>query len=100
MSHNMFVNALIEGGVTGLALMITGFVSLFWHTIKVKNPLGMMALAGFLTEGISLDAQVYRTFAIAIVLAFLVKSETVENVLYSSISVSDRRKDECNLTTS
>jgi len=43
---------------------------------------------------------VYRTFAIAIVLAFLVKSETVENVLYSSISVSDRRKDECNLTTS
>ena len=75
MSHNMFINALIEGGVTGLALMITGFISLFIHSVRMKNPLGMMALAGFLTEGFSLDAQVYRTFAIAIVLAFLVKNE-------------------------
>lgn len=74
-SHNMYINALIEGGVVGLALMIGGFVSLFRYTIKAKNPLGMMALAGFLTEGISLDAQVYRTFAIAVVLVFLVKND-------------------------
>ena len=100
MSHNMFVNALIEGGITGLLLMFAGFISLFRHTIKVKNPLGMMALAGFLTEGISLDAQVYRTFAVAVVLAFLVKNGTVENMLYSSVSALNRRKDKCNLTTS
>lgn len=100
MSHNMFVNALIEGGITGLFLMLAGFASLIRHTVKVKNPLGMMALAGFLTEGISLDAQVYRTFAVAVVLAFLVKNGTVENVLYSAVSALNRRKDKCNLTTS
>ena len=55
--------------------MIAGFISLFVHSVRVRNPLGMMALAGFITEGISLDAQVYRTFAIAIVLVFLVKNE-------------------------
>lgn len=100
MSHNMFVNALIEGGVTGLLLMLAGFASLIRHAIKVKNPLGMMALAGFMTEGISLDAQVYRTFAVAVVLVFLVENGTVENMLYSSVSALNRRKDKCNLTTS
>ena len=59
-----------------------------------------MALAGFLTEGISLDAQVYRTFAVAVVLAFLVENGTVENMIYSSVSALNRRKDKCNLTTS
>ena len=60
----------------------------------------MMALAGFMTEGISLDAQVYRTFAVAVVLVFLVENGTVENMLYSSVSALNRRKDKCNLTTS
>lgn len=70
-SHNMYINTLIEGGVIGLALLIACFTSLYVFAFKRKNLLGILALTGFLITGISLDTQVYRTFAIAAVAALI-----------------------------
>ena len=70
-SHNMYINTLIEGGVIGLALLIACFTSLYAFAFKRKNLLGILALTGFLITGISLDTQVYRTFAIAAVAALI-----------------------------
>ena len=64
-SHNMFINILIEGGVAGLGLLVACFTSLYVNAIRNKNLFGVLAVTGFIISGISLDAQVYRTFAIA-----------------------------------
>ena len=70
-SHNMFINTLIEGGVIGLGLLITCFTTLYIYVVKNKNLFGILAVTGFMISGISLDAQVYRTFAIAAAMALI-----------------------------
>ena len=70
-SHNMFVNTLIEGGIVGLSLLISCFVTLYIHAIKNKNLLGVLAVTGFIVSGLSLDVQSYRTFAIAAAMALI-----------------------------
>ena len=70
-SHNMYINTLIEGGVSGLAFLISCFTVLYMHAFKRKNLLGILALTGFIITGISLDTQVYRTFAIAAAMALI-----------------------------
>ena len=70
-SHNMYINTLIEGGVIGLGLLIACFSSLYVFAFRRKNLLGILALTGFLITGISLDTQVYRTFAIAAAAALI-----------------------------
>ena len=70
-SHNMFINVLIEGGAIGLGLLLTCFTSLYVYAIKNKNLFGILAVTGFIISGISLDAQVYRTFAIAASMAVI-----------------------------
>jgi len=78
-SHNMFINILIEGGVVGLGLLITCFVSLYINAIKNKNLFGVLAVTGFIVSGISLDAQVYRTFAIAAGMAVIYRENGIVN---------------------
>ncbi|MBO5480395.1 MAG: glycosyltransferase [Clostridia bacterium] len=63
-AHNMFINALIEGGVIGLVLLIFAFGAALCHAAKTKNLIAFLAIVGFAVEGISLDAQVYRIFPI------------------------------------
>ena len=70
-SHNMFINVLIEGGAAGLCLLLTCFVSLYVYAFRNKNLFGILAVTGFIVSGISLDAQVYRTFAIAAAMAVI-----------------------------
>ncbi len=78
-SHNMFINILIEGGVVGLGLLITCFASLYVNAIKNKNLFGVLAVTGFIVSGISLDAQVYRTFAIAAGMAVIYRENGIVN---------------------
>lgn len=75
-SHNMFINILIEGGITGLGLLIACFTSLYVHAIRNKNLFGVLAVTGFIVSGVSLDAQVYRTFAIAAGMAVIYRENT------------------------
>jgi O-antigen ligase len=70
-SHNMYINTLIEGGIIGFGLITACFTSLYIHAFRKKNIFGIMAVTGFLVTGISLDVQVYRTFAIAAAVAVL-----------------------------
>ena len=70
-AHNMFINALIEGGMTGLSLMVACFATLYRYAAKHKNLLGILVLTGFIAEGLTLDAQVYRTFAFAVAMAVI-----------------------------
>ena len=55
----------------GLGLLITCFTTLYIYAIKNKNLFGILAVTGFMISGISLDAQVYRTFAIAAAMALI-----------------------------
>ena len=70
-SHNMFISTLIEGGIVGLFLFISAFVSLYIHAIKKKNLFGVLAVTGLIVSGISLDAQILRMFAIACAVALI-----------------------------
>ena len=76
-SHNMFINILIEGGVAGLGLLIACFTSLYIYAIRNKNLFGVLAVTGFIISGISLDAQVYRTFAIAAAMAIIYRENNM-----------------------
>ena len=77
-AHNMFINALIEGGIVGLSLMVTGFAALYRYAAKHKNLFGILALTGFIAEGLTLDAQVYRTFAFAVAMAVIWRESAKE----------------------
>ena len=76
-SHNMFINILIEGGVVGLGLLVACFTSLYIYAIKNRNLFGVLAVTGFIISGISLDAQVYRTFAIAAAMAVIYRDNNM-----------------------
>lgn len=77
-AHNMFINALIEGGIVGLSLMVTCFATLYRYAAKHKNLFGILALTGFIAEGLTLDAQVYRTFAFAVAMAVIWRESAKE----------------------
>lgn len=70
-AHNMYVNELIEGGLLGMGLLIGCFATLYIYAARRRNVFGILALTGFLVSGISLDSQVYRTFAIAVAMAII-----------------------------
>ncbi len=70
-SHNMFINALIEGGGVGFLLLINCLLTML--NIVKKNIFGVLLIIGFIIEGLTLDAQVYRTFAMTISLAYIWK---------------------------
>ena len=70
-SHNMFVNEIIEGGIVGLVLLLLCFYSQLKETKKHRNYFGFLLLIGFMMEGISLDAQVFRGFATTMILPIM-----------------------------
>lgn len=72
-SHNMFVNALIEGGIIGLTLLLLAFVQVFRCASKNRNTWGRIAIVGFFIEGLSLDAQSHRIFALVFIIAVIYK---------------------------
>jgi len=84
-SHNMFINSLIEGGIAGLGLLIACFTSLYIFAVKNRNLFGVLAVTGFIVSGISLDAQVYRTFAIAAAMAVICRDTGIAVTLKDNI---------------
>ena len=70
-SHNVFINALIEGGLLGFTLLVLSFVQCFRTARRNGNDLGVFALAGFLVAGMTLDVQSYRLFPIAFFVAMV-----------------------------
>ena len=77
-AHNMFINALIEGGILGLIFLTLAFIQVFKYAQKNNNTWGCLAIIGFFIEGLSLDAQSYRVFAVAFIVAVIYK-EVYEN---------------------
>ncbi len=70
-AHNMFINALIEGGVIGLLLLLAGFFQTFALAKRRGNLWGQLALIGFMIEGLSLDAQSFRIFGFVFSIAIV-----------------------------
>ena len=89
-SHNMYVNALIEGGVVGLILLLLAFLQIFIFAVKRKNLWGALAVIGFALEGISLDAQIYQVFPWAFIVAALFKGGDDYEILLSPVGDGDR----------
>ena len=90
LSHNMYVNALIEGGAVGLALLLAAFVQLFRFTLKNKNLWGTLALIGFALEGVSLDAQTFRVFAWAFIVAAIYGGGEKNELVFAASGDGDR----------
>ncbi len=89
-SHNMYVNALIEGGVTGLLLLLAAFLQIFIYSLKNRNLWGTLAVIGFAVEGISLDAQVFRIFAWVFIVAAIYKGGDSYEIRFSTVGDGDR----------
>ena len=70
-SHNMFVNALIEGGIIGLTIMLAMFFQAFVYALKRKNMFGYLPLIGLMISGCTLDTQAYRIFGMVFIVAFI-----------------------------
>ena len=86
----MYVNALIEGGVTGLLLLLAAFLQIFIYSLKNKNLWGTLAVIGFAVEGISLDAQVFRIFAWVFIVAAIYKGGDSYEIRFSTVGDGDR----------
>lgn len=63
-SHNLFIKALMEGGVIGIALLIGSMVYLLRNGIKNKNGLFVAALIAFVVGAMFLDLDNMRIFYI------------------------------------
>ena len=63
-SHNLFIKALMEGGVIGIALLIGSMLYLLRNGIKNKNGLFVAALIAFVVGAMFLDLDNMRIFYI------------------------------------
>lgn len=68
-AHNIFVRALLETGIIGLALLIALLVSILKKGIKEKNGALVAALLGFVTGAFFLDMDNMRVFWLLIAFA-------------------------------
>lgn len=74
-SHNIFINALIEGGLIGLFLMINMFFYSYKIAKRNNNIMGKLAVVGLAIAGCTLDMQAYRIFAIVFIVAIICKNK-------------------------
>jgi O-antigen ligase len=79
MSHNMWIDCLITGGIIGVLLLFCAFLSVLYYAWKNKNCWGFLAVISFLVSGLSIDVQFYKTFSIILVIAFIFKNGEVKN---------------------
>lgn len=70
-AHNMYVNAIIEGGLIGFFLLLLSLKQSIKQSIKNRNYVGLIGLIGFMTTGLSLDTQSYRIFPMAFYVAMV-----------------------------
>ena len=89
-AHNMYLKALIEGGIVGLLLLLSAFLQIFIYSIKRHNLWGTLAVIGFAVEGISLHAQVFRVFAWVFIVAAIYKGGDSFELQLSSSGDGDR----------
>ena len=89
-SHNIYINALIEGGVIGFILQLTALLQVFIHTIKKKSLFGSLALIALAWEGTALDAQFSRTFALAFVIAAIYRGGDDYEILFTTDGNNNR----------
>lgn len=74
-AHNMFINAIIEGGLIGAAFLIIGIIQCAKTAYANKNYMGVIALLGFAITGLTLDVQSYRIFPMAFFTAVFFENE-------------------------
>ena len=70
-SHNIFVNALIEGGIIGFALIVYMLIQSYKLAKSKNNMAGMLSIVGLVISGCTLDMQAYRIFAMVFVVVIL-----------------------------
>ena len=71
MSHNIFLNSLIEKGIIGIVLMIIAFYQGLRKSRQNQNYIGYISLFGLATAGLSLDVQSYRVFPMVFFVAIV-----------------------------
>lgn len=65
-THNMYLKALIEGGIIGFVVFVALFVILLKNVLKNKNYMGIAVVFGFMVSGMFLDLDDYRVFPVLI----------------------------------
>lgn len=74
-AHNMFINAMIEGGLIGTLFLVLAIKQCVKTAYDNNNYLGVIALLGFVITGMTLDVQSYRIFPIAFFVAVFFENE-------------------------
>ena len=70
-SHNIFINALIEGGIIGLFLLGNMLIQSYRIAKSKGNISGMLSVVGVSIAGCTLDMQAYRIFSMVFIVAVL-----------------------------
>lgn len=71
MSHNMYINVMIEGGIIGTVLLLLAIYQCLRLAKKNLNYCGLISIVGFSITALSLDVQSYRIFPIAFAVAMI-----------------------------
>ena len=74
-AHNMFINAIIEGGLIGTLFLVLAIKQCVITAYDNMNYMGVIALLGFAVTGLTLDVQSYRIFPIAFFVAVFFENE-------------------------
>lgn len=88
-SHNIYINALIEGGIVGFILQLAAFLQIFIYSIKKRSLFGSMTIIALALEGLFLDAQFSRSYSWAFTIAAIYEGGKSFEILRSSISYGD-----------
>lgn len=88
MAHNMWVDCLITGGILGCILLFSLFIQILRIALKGANIWGVLAIISYLISSFSIDAQLYKIFAIVIFIAFAFR----KNQLSKSVKTVQQNK--------
>ncbi len=87
-THNMFIKALIEGGIVGLIAYVTFLIYMFCYAAKRYDFKSVSFIAGYIVSGMFLDLDDYRVFPVMIILTVMFAKKEEERRL-RRVCVSD-----------
>lgn len=88
-SHNVFIQTLIEGGIFGLVTILLFFYACIKEAVNKGNIFALLAIVGVITACLTIDFNVNRVFALSCSLAFIFPKQLT---IYSSKSPRKHRR--------
>ena len=74
-SHNVYMQTLIEGGIIGESLLFLSFLKAYKYSHLNHNLVGEISLIGLMVSSIFIDMQATRLFGFVFMVAYIRKSK-------------------------